>query len=254
MLLCWEGGRDDRPQFIAPGLFLGSCLAESNLAALRGCGITHVLSVRRPARHECLRRDPNAQRSSPQRLPPGPTQPLPTPALNTQIGVELVPSHTSQLTYLHIPALDMPSEDLLQYFDCAFAFIDEGIAAGDEGCGRGRGRPGPGRRWGARWRGCLGQQANGALPGRPTACCRRLATPTGVLLAPPRYTQRPPPGPARRRRAGALPGRGEPLRHGGDSVPHVEAGAVPVRRAAARGGGAAVDPPQLRLPAAAPGL
>lgn len=172
-MLCWEGGRDDRPQFIAPGLFLGSCLAEANLPALRGCGITHVLSVRRPARHERLRRDPNAQRSCPQRLPPGPTQPLPTSALDTQVGVELVPSHASQLTYLHIPALDMPSEDLLQYFDRAFAFIDEGIAAGEEGCGRVWGRPD------------LGPAPGRLLMGLPgPAGLRRVARAAHCLLPP----------------------------------------------------------------------
>lgn len=85
-MLCWEGGRDDRPQFIAPGLFLGSCLAESNLAALRGCGITHVLSVRRPARHECLRRDPTRSAAAPNACRPAPPSPsLPPPSTRRSV-------------------------------------------------------------------------------------------------------------------------------------------------------------------------
>lgn len=82
---------DNRPMFVAPpGLYLGSFDAETNLPALLGSGITHVLTV----------------------------------------GAELIPSYPKQFTYLHVPALDHPSENLLCRFPEMFAFIEEGLQSG----------------------------------------------------------------------------------------------------------------------------
>lgn len=210
MLYSAEGEilQDDRPAFVAPGLWLGSCCAEANLDALLGCGISHVVTVRGAVMR--LRRGRGcwglACRGVATLAAPcsqGLCLTRHTARPPAQVGVELIPSHRSRFSYLHIPVLDVPSVDLRRFFRSAFEFIEEGRRAGAaaRGSGTGWGVRGVGHAWlcalvAPRLQQLLQGLGGHGLVSHSAVKVRRAAHALHC-----------------RRRAGALSGGDQPLRH-----------------------------------------
>eukprot|EP00882_Tetradesmus_deserticola_P031438 GHRQ01035548.1.p1 GENE.GHRQ01035548.1~~GHRQ01035548.1.p1 ORF type:complete len:154 (-),score=23.02 GHRQ01035548.1:156-617(-) len=83
---------NDPPCMLRAGLFIGSSETETNLAALRAVGITHIL----------------------------------------QAGAELAPSHAEQFIYKKLQLSDEEGEDLISASNEACDFINEGRQLGEQ--------------------------------------------------------------------------------------------------------------------------
>lgn len=124
-----------QPQMVRPQLYISSMRTELYRDVLDTNGITHILQV-------------GGSRGLKRLSPP---QPLPLQAreeqarrpshnllavccccTNTQVGIELQPSHPQHFKYLQLPIADWPEQDIVSSFPAAFDFIDAGMDGGEQ--------------------------------------------------------------------------------------------------------------------------